>query len=318
MSRFRKFLACADSHGALIDPIASQALLNFKNQFKPEILIHGGDAVDLTSMRKGATGSDLYVSLEEDVEAAKSFLEKFFEPVTKNTEGKLLMGNHEARAWRLQKEGTGPEAYSAKYVIDTLVGVAEEKDLDFFPYNGAENICVLGDFNIVHGIKHNKHAAASHAQIFNNVIHFHTHTAQCFSVPNVNRYMAYTCPALVDLTKLNYQINTEAHYKARNGWIYGFLDTETNKLFPNLLVGDSSTETFLGPDGHNYAKPFTTKYVYSVKPKPKPKTKNKPVTKMSVTKPKKSKAYQDKLVTEILDALVEMEREEARAWTPHK
>ena len=55
--RWKKVLAVSCSHAKYCDKEALDAVLRFKNDFKPHTTIHLGDFVDLTALMSGAKGA---------------------------------------------------------------------------------------------------------------------------------------------------------------------------------------------------------------------------------------------------------------------
>lgn len=93
--RWKRVLAIGCSHGHFIDTKAAENVLRFRwGAFKPDVVVHLGDAVDLASLRSGARhdpeDTDNTFSLEDDIGDGLAFL-KELQPTH------FCYGNHEDR-----------------------------------------------------------------------------------------------------------------------------------------------------------------------------------------------------------------------------
>ena len=99
-----RFVICADSHGDMVDPVASKALFAHIADWKPQIRIHLGDAFDFRNLRRGASDEEKAHSLQDDWDAGSDFLRKFFDGGKQNH---FLRGNHDERLYDLCGSATG-------------------------------------------------------------------------------------------------------------------------------------------------------------------------------------------------------------------
>ena len=89
----KSFVYASDLHGDKQDYEATHELLNFVEDFKPDIKIFGGDLFDFSPLMRNADAAEKNASMESDVEAGMEFLNKF-EP------DHFLLGNHDDRLWQ--------------------------------------------------------------------------------------------------------------------------------------------------------------------------------------------------------------------------
>jgi hypothetical protein len=77
---WQKFLACTCTHGSEADPRALDAILRLREAWKPDFVLHLGDAIDVRNMRAGArrdsTDPDYGASMTDDVLQGLSFLKE--------------------------------------------------------------------------------------------------------------------------------------------------------------------------------------------------------------------------------------------------
>ena len=107
-------MAVSCSHGDHIDPEARDAVLTFKDRFKPDNTIHLGDFVDMAAARGGAmsdaNASDRAASVAEDLAAGVDFLQEL-------RPQHILYGNHEDRLFKLANCPNALAAHAAHLVI---------------------------------------------------------------------------------------------------------------------------------------------------------------------------------------------------------
>src|SRR6056297_3489052 len=92
----QKILIVADSHGDMIDDRTRQAVLSFKRSYKPDIIIHLGDAWDFRPLRRGASIEEKSESMMDDYAHGETFLKALFSGDQNNY---FLMGNHDDRIY---------------------------------------------------------------------------------------------------------------------------------------------------------------------------------------------------------------------------
>ena len=110
----KRILALGCSHGVYADPVAVAAVLKFRDAFKPSVVVHLGDAIDVTALRSGARGTaDEGKRLEPDVDQGITFLQQLRPTV-------YLWGNHEDRLWRLRDHPNAIVSYAAIQIANAL------------------------------------------------------------------------------------------------------------------------------------------------------------------------------------------------------
>lgn len=56
VSPWRRFMAVGCSHGIYADPLAVEAVLRFREQYRPHEVIHLGDFTDMSPFMGGSNG----------------------------------------------------------------------------------------------------------------------------------------------------------------------------------------------------------------------------------------------------------------------
>lgn len=235
----KKALICSCSHGRLADRDALKKIVSFRDEFKPNAVIHLGDFIDTTAFRSGAKGTaDEGSDIDSDVLAGLTFLEKL-RPTH------VLNGNHEHRIW---KHLDDPNALISKCANDTAKHLRsfirdELKARYVDTYNINTSWLKLGPFLLGHGWMHGEHAARDHAQLMGNCIIGHTHS---FSV--VRGKVAAGATGISVGMLANGEALTYAHQRAATSkWTTSFLSCEydDNRLhFTPHILKESMSPVF--------------------------------------------------------------------------
>lgn len=170
-----RFLVMADPHGDRHDPETIRAILAFKKEFCPTLLVHLGDNWDFRNLRKGASDDEKAESLEDDWEQGREILREFFNGGKKNV---FLRGNHDERLWDFCRSATGllrDYAHDGTRRIEQIVRQAKAVML---PYDSALGIYQIGRLAALHGFHTGKNACREHAACYRNCIFGHVHTIE--------------------------------------------------------------------------------------------------------------------------------------------
>jgi len=169
-SKWKRLLAVGCSHGQHIDPAAANAVLRFKETWKPHSTVHLGDALDLTAFRSKAKGTpDEAEPVAPDIQAGFDFLTAL-RPTT------FLCGNHEDRLWHLTNHYNAVVAGYAATLISRLNDHLKRLRCELVPYRYKAHR-KLGNFKFMHGWYYNENACRDHAEAFGNTVFAHTHRA---------------------------------------------------------------------------------------------------------------------------------------------
>jgi predicted phosphodiesterase len=168
-------MAVTCSHGADIDPRARAAVLKFRESYKPQEMLHLGDAIDLACLRAGARRDpdepDRAESLMDDLLQGLSFLHEL-RPT------RYFHGNHEARAVQLARSGNQVVAYAAGAVLKRIEDELRSYKTEIVPWRGLlkSGIRYIGGTAFLHGSLYNVSAARDTAEAIGGPCVFgHTH-----------------------------------------------------------------------------------------------------------------------------------------------
>jgi hypothetical protein len=172
-SKWTRFMAVGCSHGKHIDKAAKEIVLAFRERWKPELIVHLGDAIDTAAFRSGARGIDADSSepVAPDIDGGLQFLAELGADV-------FLCGNHEARLWHLSHSPNAVISYAASQCVDAIQKACAKRGTLIVPYSGIHQVYKRADVTFTHGTFYNEMAARDYAETYGGKVVFaHTHKA---------------------------------------------------------------------------------------------------------------------------------------------
>lgn len=220
MSR-ETFVAFGDPHGDLINPQARSGLLAFMEDYKPDIVIHGGDNWDFGQIRNGASEAEQMRSLAPDWEAGNRFFDEVFQFGTRRI---LALGNHEHRLWRkLSKSTRSIDIEFAQSRINEITTRCARRGVERLPYDSRLGVWDYRGLRTIHGYGHGVYAARKFAFVYGTCIFFHTHSAEVGIAERWPEPAVATgagCLMEIDQPYNETQMNKLRH---QNSFCYGYL-----------------------------------------------------------------------------------------------
>jgi predicted phosphodiesterase len=172
---WQKFLAVSCTHGAEADPRALDAMLRLREAWKPDFVLHLGDAIDARCLRSGARkdsdSADHAANLADDLMQGLAFLKELKPNV-------YLWGNHEGRLTELAHSPNAVLSYAAGHVMGRIQDEMAKIKCQVIPYAGVHpsGMFLLGDTGFTHGSLYGVSAARDAAEMSGrNVVMGHTH-----------------------------------------------------------------------------------------------------------------------------------------------
>lgn len=220
--KWKRWLACACSHGPFICPKARTALLKFKANYRPDHTMHLGDFCDVTALRGGANGTkDEAADIEDDLKAGLTFLVEL-EPQW------IFMGNHEARLECFLEHQNALKAFVAGRIIGDIHFVRDQLKAELIPYHIDHGWRQLGNFNFGHGYMYCEAAIRDHAEYVGNCVFGHLHRPGEERGRRRGGATGYCIGLMADIAQLKYATTRKATSKWQNAFAYGeYCDTAT-------------------------------------------------------------------------------------------
>lgn len=208
-----KFLCVSCTHGAEADPRALDAMLRLREAWKPDFVIHMGDAIDARALRAGARrdadSTDYAASLSDDLLQGLSFLRELKPDV-------YLLGNHEARLTELCHSPNAVLSYAAAHVMGRIEDEMAKIKCRIIPYKGVHKDCMfmLGNTGVMHGALYGVSAPRDTCEMVgHSVIMGHTHRVAMESARTHNKAIGYNVGCGIKL-----DISYSAQRRQTLGW----------------------------------------------------------------------------------------------------
>lgn len=210
-------MAIGCSHGSLADSDAIEAVLKFKEAYKPEVRIHLGDVMDFAAFRQGAPGTkDEAERLGPDIEAGCNLIERY-EPTH------MLIGNHDERVFRLSEHHNAIIALAAGHARNEFLEACHKagaKLTDNYDIN--RSWVELGDTKFLHGFGlGGEMAIRDHAEHFGRCVIAHLHRAESQGGRRSDHAMAYCVGTLANIPMMDYAKTRRSTARWSHGFAYG-------------------------------------------------------------------------------------------------
>jgi hypothetical protein len=214
--KWKKLLAVGCSHGNMIDPEARKAVLDFRDKWKPDSIIHLGDFVDTACFRQGAKGtSDESEPIAPDFEEGLRFL-KDLRPSL------IFNGNHEARLWRFANHHNAIIQELSKDLIDRIRTRAALCKAEFVEGWSIRDYRTIGNFKFMHGYMYGENACRDHAEAHGNIVFAHTHRAGMAKGRRDDSSTGYCVGTLSSIPAMEYAGARRSTLSWAGGFVWGY------------------------------------------------------------------------------------------------
>ena len=220
MAKFKKFVFMSDTHGDKVHDAALSECLEFCKDWKPDLKVHGGDFLDLVSLRRGASIDEIMEHVGPDIDAGMECLERF-EPNV------LTLGNHDQRLWEACSSTNGFVASAAKEYVRSFDSKCESMKIKVKPYTVASNIYHYHGLAFHHGSKSSASPARSHGLIYGNSICGHVHRFDSASLQMFPAANSFTSGCMCKFEQMTYMQRHAAFLAQERGWIFGVVSPRT-------------------------------------------------------------------------------------------
>ena len=220
MALLKKWVVIGDPHGDEIDPVVETSLFNFLDDYKPDIVVHGGDNWNLPQLRKKASQKEKDESMADDWLMGSDFLSRF---LSYGTTRYFLRGNHDERLWDLQQEGTGDQRQHADNLIKEVNKIVHKRMARMLPYDSRKGVLEIpGMPRVIHGYAAGDGSAKLFASIYGTCIFCHTHAADVGVAkrwPRPSLAFGTGCLCRIDQP---YNSRNTGKLRHENCWTYGY------------------------------------------------------------------------------------------------
>jgi len=232
--QWKRVLAVGCSHGIYADPLAIDAVLRFKESFKPHTTIHLGDFCDCSAFMASKVAHGDGEPIRPDVDGGLSFI-RALRP------NHILLGNHEDRLERLAESRNELIAYAAAEVLADIRDTAAKLKATVLPYTGNEQDLRIADIRFMHGTVFGENATRDHAESFapvgGKVVHAHSHRAGMAPARRGDGALGFNVGTLTARGALEYAKTRRATLSWSQGFVWGEYTDTTSQLFLCLKQG---------------------------------------------------------------------------------
>lgn len=234
----RRFIAVSDSHGTLLDPRCEEAVLEFIKDFRPTVRCHLGDGWDLAALRRGASPEEQAISLNDDFDAAESFLTKFFKG---GTENHYLNGNHDRpRLENILGSSNALIREAAEDGIREMDRILRRCRARVLPYDARLGVLRIGHLTMLHGYACGITGVQKAARVYGSCLLGHLHVVESVPVESINGPSEARCIGALCTIDQPYNARQTNKLRHSQGWAYGYLhDDGTYTLFQARRIGDT-------------------------------------------------------------------------------
>lgn len=240
--KFKKVFAVGCSHGIYADPTALEAVLKFKREFKPDITIHLGDAIDCTAFMSSHMGAARGDDVEPDVNGGLDFLRELRPQY-------FIFGNHEDRLDRLATSKNELVSYCAVTVLSHIESFCNRHKCKTIPYTGNDQDLTIGNVRFMHGTVYNVSATRDHAEAFapfrGAVVHAHTHRAAQDTGRRGDAPIGFCVGTLGRKAAFGYAKTRRATLGWSQAFLYGYISDTSSQLY--LCQRQNDKEPWLLP-----------------------------------------------------------------------
>lgn len=222
---WKRILALGCSHGVHADPVALDAVLRFRESYKPHVVIHLGDFIDSAAFRAGAKGTgDESEPIEPDVDEGLNFLAKL-RPTH------VLCGNHEDRLWRLAHSHNAIVSYCAGKIVGAITDKCRRLKAQMIEYTGIHQRLEIGGYLYTHGTVFGEQATRDMAEMYGNVVHAHTHRAGVAKGRRSDNPTGFGVGTLSSIPAMEYAKARRATMAWSAGFVFGEYAADQSQLY---------------------------------------------------------------------------------------
>ena len=234
LRKWKRFMAVGCSHGNHINPIAAEAVIKFRESWKPTTVVHLGDFCDTAAFRSGSKGtSDESEPIGPDIDAGCKFLQQLRPTM-------VLNGNHEIRIWKLQDSTNAIVSDCAMNIVSRLQKQMKALKADYEEGWSIHAFRKLGNYKLMHGYIFNENSCRDMAETEGNIIFAHTHRAGMAKGRRSDSPTGVCVGTLSNISNMDYALARRATHAWSGGVCFGeYCD---DRLIP-FIYEQPQTET---------------------------------------------------------------------------
>lgn len=223
------FVIVGDNHGNEQNDKVAESFFAWLDDFKPSIVIHGGDNWNFAALRRKATEKERQEAIAPDIEAGHDFATRLFKHGKRRY---LTRGNHDERIYSLVREATDARVGEfASRVVSDIDYLFRKLRVTVLPYDSRLGVLDVSGVRSIHGYAAGVGAARKFAQVYGTCAFNHTHS---MDVAPAERWpepaIAYGVGCICHIDQ-PYNSTQPGKLRHENGWAYGYTDGHTATYF---------------------------------------------------------------------------------------
>lgn len=224
--KWKHLLAVGCSHGDLADDEAIDAVLRFRDRWKPDWVAHLGDAFDTAAFRSGAKGTkDESRSISPDANRGLDF-------ITKLRPNVFCVGNHEDRLYSLRSHPNAVVSELAEVFVSAIEDRLRKVGCSVIvPYNVLQGYHEFAGYKWMHGFFYNEMACRDHAETWGNCVHAHTHQAAMSKGRRADNPTAFCVGTLTSIPNMDYALRRRKTLAWCAGFVWGVYHDDVATLW---------------------------------------------------------------------------------------
>lgn len=222
----KRVMAVGCSHGNRANKDALAAVLLFRERFRPDEVIHLGDAYDLASLRSGSLAnpddSDHADDYLDDVQEGVSFLNELRPTV-------FTLGNHDERAKKYLNHHNAVVRGFAEAVWERMIKPIEKHCHTFIKHNDCldRSFYKLGGYKWGHGVLYSENFIRDSAETFGNCVVAHAHRAGQATGRTQSSPVGFCVGTLANIPSMDYAAKRRSTLAWNHGIVFGeYTDNE--------------------------------------------------------------------------------------------
>ncbi len=224
----QRIMAVGCSHGDFIDGIASDGVLEFRRRFKPDVVVHLGDAWDFACLRSGARGNsediDRARDPQSDIDHGAAFIRQL-RPTH------FLFGNHEARIVDLAKHWCARTSKLARDVYAEITDPLKEVGAVWHDQWDLRQFYKFGDYKFLHGTLFGANYLRDTARAVGNCVVAHAHRPGIQTADRDDGARAYSPGCLRTVESASYAKARACTLSWGHGVVWGEFDPKRAYLW---------------------------------------------------------------------------------------
>ena len=223
-------MAVGCSHGNRANPNALAAALLFREKFKPDEVIHLGDAYDLASLRAGSLAnpddSDHADDYLDDIDKGRAFLDALRPTV-------FIVGNHDLRALRYTNHPNTWVRVFAQAIWYKLAEPSHKHARVFIRHHDVlpRSWYTLGGYKWGHGLLFGENFLRDTAECWGNTVVAHAHRAGVATGRRDGNPTCLSPGTLADAAAMDYALRRRGTLAWSHGIVFGEYTDTTAQLY---------------------------------------------------------------------------------------